>query len=404
MFAIVRYFIALTIAASSIPAIGQGTTAFELGNGLSVSLNDDQYQFRMGGMIQPGFRLQQNDADGIDLYAASQRTYFNIAGEAVQEKLSFFLQVDFSSKELMLDGYFTYRPKPWLYLSAGQKQSIANNREMLFMEDHLPFFDRSLVSTLFSRSGREFGVFADFELGSDAFLIVPRLALTSGDGRNSFGVDSRDVDLGGAKVAGRLDVYPLGRFSAGNERQTADLVRESSPKVVIGAAASYNSGASEQLGEGHGLFMMYDIDGNALLPDYRQLYADVLMKYKGWYLLGEYVIATATDLNELYLDAFGADKLLPTEISEYLTLGRGYHVGVGYTMTNGWGIDARYAGATAEFADNPLSLLSGSTQWTGGISKYFKGQAAKIHGAVTGTTPEGGNMRLGGQLMVQIIL
>ena len=128
------------------------------------------------------------------------------------------------------------------------------------------------------------------------FGIVPQVAITSGDGRNSFGTDSRDVDLGGLKYGARLDIYPLGFFSEGNDKSTADLAHEESPKLVLGVAASYNDGASHSAGEGHGDFFLYNADGRVQLPDYRQVYGDILVKYKGISVLGEYLIATATSL------------------------------------------------------------------------------------------------------------
>jgi len=90
-----------------------------------------------------------------------------------------------------------------------------------------------MVSTAFSASGREFGLFVShlFLLGTVG--VEPQIAITSGDGRNSFGVDSRDYDRGGLKYGGRLDVYPLGFFVEGNGNLIADLAHEETFKMVI---------------------------------------------------------------------------------------------------------------------------------------------------------------------------
>jgi len=53
--------------------------------------------------------------------------------------------------------YITYHPIKNLSITIGQKQNIANNREMLIMENQLQYPDRSLLSQEYIRSGREFG-------------------------------------------------------------------------------------------------------------------------------------------------------------------------------------------------------------------------------------------------------
>ena len=40
--------------------------------------------------------------------------------------------------------------------------------------------------------------------------IKPIMAITSGDGINSFGENSLDSDQGGFKYGGRLNIYPMG--------------------------------------------------------------------------------------------------------------------------------------------------------------------------------------------------
>jgi len=84
------------------------------------------------------------------------------------------------------------------------------------------------------------------------------------------------------KHGGRLDVYPLGFFVEGNGNLIADLAHEETFKMVIWAAASYNDGVSNALGEGHGEFQFYDRNSSVKNPDYRKFSADVLMKYRGF--------------------------------------------------------------------------------------------------------------------------
>lgn len=378
-------------------------SSFELGNGLNFGFNDSTYLFKISGMVQPYIAFDKMTNQDALYYFNSKRSYLNFSGVAVKEKVEFFLQLDYSLPGALLDAYITYHPIKNLSISMGQKQNIANNREMLIMEDRLQYPDRSMLSQEYSRSGREFGFFLDYKAGNSTFAIVPQVSVTSGDGRNSFGVDSRDSDLGGFKYSGRLDVYPFGFFSAGNDKSIADLQHEQTIKMVLGGAASFNDGASQAVGEGHGDFVLYNANGKAQQPDYRQVYGDIVVKYQGFSLLGEYGVATATNLEGTYITPSGTDALLPTEISEFLALGTGYNVQLGYVSKIGYALDLRYAGIAPEFSENAASVIQQKDGYTIGLSKYFKGNALKIQAAFSQFTYADGSDMMLGQLLFQVI-
>lgn len=361
---------------------------FELGSGLTFNFNDSSYIFKLGGMVQPYIGIEQASPNKTDYFLNSKRSYFNFQGYASDEKVGFFIQLDYSLTTPLLDAWVGYYPFSGLSIVAGQKQNITNNREMLFMEDQLQFANRSLLSNSFSRSGREMGIFIDYKIGK-SIGIVPQISITSGDGRNSFGIDSRDADLGGFKYAGRLDVYPLGFFSDGNEKLVADVMHEQTPKFVVGAAASYNDGASNAVGEGHGDIILYNQIGSAQYPDYRQLNGDILLKYQGFSVLGEYKISTATKLEGSYKDEFANELLLPTEIADFLSLGSGFNVQLGYVTTSGYALDFRFSEISAEFINRITSVIQDQTQWTVGATKYFKGNNLKINASFSALNSPG---------------
>lgn len=355
---------------------------FELGSGLNFNFNEGNYQFRLGGMIQPSISFEQAEDEDADYFLNAKRTYFNFSGKAVQEKVSFFLQTNFSLSDPLLDAWVGFHPTEKFNLYFGQKQTVANNREMMVMENYLQFPNRSLLSQNLSNTGREFGLFLDYEFGSD-FLLIPQIAVTSGDGRNSFGSDSRDVDLGGLKYGARLDLYPLGAFAEGNHESLADLAHEESLKLVLGAAASFNDGCSNQVGEGHGDFFLYNAKGENQLPDYRQLYSDLLLKYRGFSLLGEYAISSATNLNGTFLDLTANNELDLTQISSFLALGTALNVQLGYVTKKGYALDIRYSSISPEFDQNAASILIEQNAITLGLSKYLKGNDLKLQTSIT---------------------
>ena len=373
---------------------------FELGSGLNFAFNDSAYMFRISGMVQPFIGFEKIPETDAGYFFNSRRSYFNFSGVAVKEKVDFFIQLDYSRPDALLDAWVGYHPFNGFSIVFGQKQNIANNREMLFMEDQLQFIERSLLSTEFSRTGREFGIFIEQKIGQ-RFGIVPQVSFTSGDGRNSFGADSRDLDIGGFKYSARLDVYPFGYFTPGNDNLVADLMHEAKPKILLGVAGSYNDGASEAVGEGHGDFMLYDSQGAIRQPDYRQLYGDILIKFRGFSLLGEYNVSTATDLEGSF-KAVNGDALLPTEISQFLALGTGYNVQLGYATKNGYAADFRYSVVMPEF-DNANSIVQDINGWTVGLAKYFKGNNLKIHAAISSYNyPQMDNTLLG-ELLFQVV-
>lgn len=380
----------------------KNTSDFKLGEGLTFSFNEGAYQFNIGGFIQPNISYEKIKGTDADYQFNAKRTYFMISGKAVNEKVSFLVQTDFSLSQPLLDAWVAYHPTNWLTITGGQKQTFVNNREMTFREDKLQFTDRSMLSQMYSNTGREFGLFIESKFG-EKFGIAPSLALTSGDGRNSFGEGSRDTDLGGLKIGARLDLYPLGYFTEENDKQTVDLIHETSLKIVLGVAASKNKGASNMNGEGHGDFLFYDTNGKNNLPDYAQVFGDILLKYKGFSFLAEYANANADNLTSTFLDVDATQILAPQQISEYLILGDSYSLQAGYVTKKGLSFDFRYESTEPEFNNYTNSLLSDTNSYTFGLTKYFKGNNVKMQAAFTNIDFSQGNNVNMGELMLQIV-
>jgi len=384
-----------------IKLLAQNNTSVDFENGLLLSLNDGKYAFQFGGFIQPSFIFESITGESPNLYMNAKRAFLQMGGKAVEEKVSFFIQTNFSETRPLYDAWVAYHPSEKLTFTFGQKQNVANNREMLYREDRLQFTERSVLSTQLSRTGREFGIFVEGKYGSKIGW-MPMGAITSGDGRNSFGVDSRDVDLGGLKYAGRLDVYPLGFFSKGNELFSSDLMHESKPKLVIGAAGSINQGATHNVGEGHGDFLLYNENGKMALPNYRQIYADILAKYKGFSVLLEFGNASAAGLDQNFSDEKAILRLAPGQISAFMMLGNSFNSQFGYVTKGGYSIDVRYGQSQPEFALYTGNLMATNENMTLGFSKFFKGHNAKIQSSLSRIHMNEANAAYVVELMAQI--
>jgi hypothetical protein len=383
-----RVLIISAVLLLAVNIFGQGEQSaankadFRLGNGLDIRLNSGDYGFNLGGFIQSSFLNQKQEGEKAENRFDIRHGFLSLGGYAKREKVSFLLQMDFTNPSLLLDAWIAYHPYEFLSVSVGQKQTFTNNREMTFLENNLAMLNRSSLSRVLSGTGREFGLFVETRFLLGQVGLFPSIAITSGDGMNSFGSSSIDVDYGELKYGGRLDICPLGIFSPNNDKMGADLAREATPKLKIGFAGSYNQGASNAIGEGHGNFVFYDEAGKQQYPDYRKIYADILFKYRGFSLLGEYANTSATSLNGLYAGNNGTRELLPGIISNYLYLGNSYNVQLGYVLRNGFALDIRYTKLLPEFKTETASLLKETEVYDATISKYFIDNRLKIQGGV----------------------
>ena len=386
---------------------------FSLGDGISFSFNEGDYEFNIYGFIKPTYifndeKIYTADGEYSNVFRQfkSQNSNLFFTGFAKDEKLSFTIQMDYSSSNPLVEAFIGYHLNEKTTLYFGQMQVSHNNLEMVHNEDQLRFTNRGILSQTYTENGEEFGLFFETSFGNQ-FVVNPTLAVTSGDGRNSFGEDSRDSDKGGVKFGSRINILPFGDFSIGNRLSSVDLMHEEKPKVQIGVAYSKNTGASNQVGDGHGDFILYDNSGDELFPDYSQLFFDLNLKYKGFSLVLEYADAFASGLDQIYTDPNAFNLLIPQQISEYLVVGDSQGIQFGYFTKNGISVDFIYESLNPEFDSYESSVLRKSSNMGVGISKYLAGNNLKIQASLFKTAYENLNNSdddefMSGSFMVQI--
>jgi hypothetical protein len=349
---------------------------YQLGQGVTFSLEDGNYTFNLGGFIQPYVRHEfLGNQQDLSIFRV-QRGRAEFRARAVQEGLSFLLSAEFVDNISLMDAWVGWSNE-FIFISFGQKQVFTNNREMINPDNNLSLPLRSLLSREFSRTGREFGLFVEGTIGK-AFQIKPKLAITSGDGRNSFGRLSDDPDNGGLKYGGRLDILPLGAFTRDGELYVADLYREPTPKLIVGAAYSFNNGASDAVGEGHGTFLTLDEEGNEKFPDYHQFYADVLFKWSGFSLLAEFANGFVTTNEVLFDPNLPTDGLFSPQYATRLAMGNAFNIQASYFTPINLSVDLRFSTIHPEFEEEQESVLLNTNKYTAGISYYAARNALKI--------------------------
>ncbi|MDC3032052.1 hypothetical protein OA257_00445 [Bacteroidota bacterium] len=394
--------IILTISVSPcFSQVPKHSSDFNFGNGINFLLNDGKYQFNFGGSIQPQINI--SSVDSVEEYFYnSPNSLFSVYARDNEKRITLFMLNDFSKSNPLLDAWgaieFNY-----FNIAFGQRHAISNFESMLF-ENNLTFNRRSLMNQAFNSDAREFGIFISSNFSYGDLVFEPNIALTSGDGINSFGTLSSDYDLGGLKYAFKLNIYPFGEFNV-DRTHFSDLSYETDLKIMISFGGSYNDGASNSVGEGHGDFNLYDESGDPKYPDYRKLHFDLLSKYQGFSFLAEYMIATATDLEGSYKSILlnNDAQLLASEISEFLSLGSGLNTQLGYMTKSGLSIDLAYSMVEPEFENNTSSIISKASSSRIGFSKYLVKNAVRLHTGVESVSIENQeNDELRFNLMLQL--
>lgn len=378
--------------------------AYTFGEGLSLT-GKSGYTMSLRGYIQPNYEAKIYTDDSYSGEGAInrfrlRRFRLRLTGDSPNQKVEYRLQVDFSGtsetgeedSDILFDAWIGYQLTRNIKIKFGQMATPTDNRELRMGSQTLQLVERSRVTSAFA-SIREFGIFAEgrFRTGGGTYL-KPYFTLTNGDGVNVY-----TADHGGLKVGGRLDFLPFGLFTNYGQFRQADLVRELSPKLVVGGYYNHNNGMSSRRGRNSGAILYLDEDGNESLPNYSKFGVDFMFKYRGFSMLGEFAASTATvpgDIaqrirnNGTIATSFDVDGMRDVEnyVKGRMMLGKGYNIQMGYVFKNLISIDARYAHLDADrhsFLNNG-TFYNRPNYYTLGATKYFsRGYGFKVQASVT---------------------
>ncbi len=393
---------------------------YRFGEGLRFS-GENGHSLRLTGFAQPYMeskRYTGTDDDQLYNRFRMRRLRFTVSGESENNKFGYRLRVDLSGTpelgveqedgvgNFLLDAFVTYRPNKNIRLSFGQRSTSTDNRELRMPSETLQLVERSRVTSAFS-SIREFGLFVDgsYRLRGGSYL-KPSLVITNGDGNNVF-----EKDRGGLKYGGRLDFLPFGLFTYFGQFRQADIVRELTPKLVVGVNYSINYGMSSRRGRASGNIIYLDDFGNEALPDYTKFGIDFLFKYRGFSMLGEFVKSYA-DVNDDISQRVRNNGSITSDffvngvqdIENYvrgrMILGEGYNIQAGYIFKNLYSVDARYTHLRADehsFLNNG-TFYNRPNYYTFGVSKYLdKNYGAKIQASITYIDVNEGSNNINGE-------
>ena len=395
------FFLLIVLAKLSVAQIPV-LNKYKFGEGLKFT-DKNSSTYNIGLYIQPSLEIKKyvNDTP-IDPYLRfrMRRLRFRMEGNLPKFKMEYRLQAEFSgnaeigdeNSRALFDAWLAYHPTPFLEIKFGQSSCPTENLEILMTSNSLQLPERSRLTSAFAVA-RDFGLFVSGEFKATKNLVFkPALAVTSGDGSNAF-----RKDLGGLKYGGRLDVLTFGKFTNFGQFRQVDMVRELTPKLLVGFTYSTAFGVSSRRGESNGAILYRDSTGNNALPDYTKFGVDFLFKYKGFSFLGEFVSSSAnvpkTIFTRVRNDGTTSTSFLVNgveNIESYvrgrMMLGKGYNIQGGYIFKNRISVDARYTyldAAVNSFLNNP-TVYNRPKYYTLSLSKYIsRGYGFKIQGSVT---------------------
>jgi len=236
-----------------------------------------------------------DEDDDLDLSAgttefAVRRLRLRFGGSLVDPRLSFNLQLSFSRSDMdwadtqfpnvIRDAMIFWNFNPNLQVGFGQTK-LPGNRQRVISSADLEIADRSIVNGAFNLD-RDFGFQAFWRPITGDQIVNIRAAVSSGDGRNQPAISG-----GGLAYTARVEYLPLGAFTNGGDYFEGDISREQSPKLSIGLSAQHNENQTKTRGSlGKTLYQQRTAN---------VIYGDVLFKYSGLSLYGEYAQRTSNN-------------------------------------------------------------------------------------------------------------
>ena len=370
------------------------------GNGITLASDDDNYKVVLRGYAQSLFESRRVRYDSVGFFDKSvynrfraRRVRLRISGKQSNPGFSYRLQLNLAESEVendelsnvLWDAWVGYNINKYYRVSFGQKSSPTDNIEVLMASNTLQLPERSRLTGAFSNI-REIGLFLDGRnnIKGSKWVIKPSVNITTGDG---YGFKFNSKDFGGLKYGARVNFLPFGLFRNFGQFRQGDLVRELNPKLLVGFSASYNDGITSRRGRRNGDFIYYTLNGTDTsyqLPDFFKFGADILFKYRGFSLIGEFVQTKAfipdgiTHRN----DRYNNPNNLTTNFRTYspadyvrtqMMLGSGLNLQAGYIFKSLFSIDGRFTSLRPDelsFLNNSL-FYNRNKYYEIGVSKYF---------------------------------
>lgn len=289
-----------------------------------------------------------------------RRTRLRFDGHMFQEKILFRLQLSFTRWDqdwdnsgipnVLRDAVFGYSWMKNHTLWFGMTK-LPGNRQRVISSGAQQFVDRSQLNALFNID-RDMGL-QHFSKFNDEKPLWIKLAVSNGQGRNQ---QNQDTSMA---TTARVEWYPLGGFNDDGDNFEADLFREATPKIGLGATVSHNPDTNRTSGQlGTTLPSGETVNLTTTL-------VDVFYKYRGHSISAEYAHRNASRS----VITNGSDLL-------FVTKGSAYNFQTGYIFENNIEPALRFTKIDPD--EDIRQYLPRENIYTAGITKYVNNHVFKI--------------------------
>ncbi len=343
---------------------------YNYGRGVGLTSPDSLFQFNIRFRMQNRATFEFDEDEESRISAQIRRLRLRFDGFVGDPQFLYVIQLSFAPGDVgvleegeninvIRDAVLFYRPNPNWNIGFGQTK-LPGNRQRVNSSGALQLTDRSINNLRFNLD-RDFGLqvyYLQSKLNTFGYEI--KTAISTGEGRNW--TKTSDNNLA---YTGRLELYPFGSFTKDGAFFEGDLMRETSPKVLLAATYHYNQGAKRTQGQlGNDLFESKELTS---------VFLDAMVKYNGWSFQTAYMSRHTPN-------AFDANPMDANE-RQFVVAGNGLDAQLSYLFHNNTELITRFSKSNPK--DEIASLLPEATEFTMGITKYIWEHAFKLQAEVT---------------------
>jgi hypothetical protein len=336
-----------------------------------------------GGLVDPESNFLVRRARlKFDGFAYSPKLRYKIELGLSNRDMSGVSEFTSNSPRYIMDAVVMWNFYENFELWVGQTK-LPGNIERVISSGNLQQVDRSLVNRRFNID-RDQGIqLRHHAYLAEKFLIREKLAISQGEGRNVTG-----GNLGGHQYTARLELLPMGEFEGGGDYSGGDLKREETPKLLLAATYDSNQDAVRTRSN-MGSYMSNDV--GLYETTINTLFIDLMFKFNGFSLMGEYAERDSSDPIAKNSDG--------TPTGAVVQVGKGINLQGGYLFPSNWEVSGRYTNIKL---DETITGANPQTQYTLGLSKYIVGHKLKVQTDLSFLSEEGGPDQLMYRLQLDV--
>jgi phosphate-selective porin OprO and OprP len=325
-----------------------------------------KFRFRM----QNRFTYETEDTEDLSAKVADfsvRRFRLRLEGNVLDKRLLYRVQLSFTRGDMdfdrtqypniLRDAVVGWKLTDATTLWYGQTK-LPGNRQRVVSSGAQQLVDRSLLNATFNID-RDLGFQVHHRIGEERPFWL-KGAISNGSGRATENKNS------GLAYTARAEWLPLGKFTNDGDYFEADLARESSPKLSLGAVYSSNKKTTRNGGQIGVEFQ------NGEERDMETWFGDVLFKYRGFSWASEYARRWAHD--PIVTPATSGNRFV-------IFKGEGFNTQMGYIFDNNVEPSLRYTKLWA--SDDIKAREADRDQYTLGVSKYFNKHTVKLQSDIS---------------------